>query len=216
MTHSINRSYWRATIDKDLLAAIDSSVGQDKERLIGFGELWDEADQIWDENMNANSFGRYVSANFLAIYHSLAGLRGKVDTVLEWGSGLGVVTIMASQLGFEAYGIEAEQELVSHAEVLAERYGPAAQFVEGSFIPDEFEWDFSEGDESDRTIIDIPGAYAELEMELQDFDLIYAYPWPDEHCLYRNIVQNLGRSDAQLLTYDGREGIQLTRFDGLG
>ena len=136
-----------------------------------------------------------------------------MESVLEWGSGLGVVTIMASQMGFEAYGIEAEQELVTLSQGLAKKHGPAAQFATGSFIPDEFEWILSEGDEAERTFVDIPAAYDKLDMELKDFDLIYAYPWPEEHRLYRNIVRNLGRSDVLLLTYDGREGIELIRFD---
>ncbi len=200
-------------IDKELIAEIESSSEPDKALLIGFAELWEEADQIWESHQDATAFGTYVSANFLAVYQSLAGLRGRVETVLEWGSGLGVVTIMASQMGFEAYGIEAEQELVTRSQTLADKYGPAAQFVVGSFIPDEFEWILDEGDEAERTFVDLPGAYGQLDMELRDFDLIYAYPWPEEHRLYQNIVKNLGRSDAMLLTYDGREGMELTRFN---
>ena len=181
--------------------------------LTAFGKLWDEADQIWDKHQDTTAFGTYVSANFLAVYQTLAGLRGQVETVLEWGSGLGVVTIMASQMGFEAYGIEAEQELVTMSEGLAARHGSTAQFVTGSFIPDEFEWILADGDEAERTFVDVPAAYEEMDLELRDFDLIYAYPWPEEHRLYRNIVRTLGRSDALLLTYDGREGVELIRFD---
>lgn len=189
------------------------SSDQDKALLIRFGDLWNEAGQIWDEHQNTTAFGTYVGANFLAVYQKLAQLRGRVETVLEWGSGLGVVTIMASQMGFEAYGIEAEQELVAFSDELAKKYGPEAQFAEGSFIPDEFEWILEDGDEAERTFVDLPAAYDKLEMELKDFDLIYAYPWPEEHRLYRNIVRSLGRSDAILLTYDGREGVEVIRFD---
>ncbi|NIO39184.1 MAG: hypothetical protein GTO41_02675, partial [Burkholderiales bacterium] len=48
--------------------------------------------------------------------------------------------------------------------------------------------------------------------ELRDFDLIYAYPWPDEHPLYHSIIRQFGRSRAMLLTYDAREGMDLVRF----
>ena len=51
-----------------------------------------------------------------------------------------------------------------------------------------------------RTIIDAPSAYDELDMELRDFDLIYAYPWPDERSLYHNIVREFGRGDTLLLS----------------
>ena len=63
-----------------------------------------------------------------------------------------------------------------------------------------------------RTIINAASAYDELEMELRDFDLVYAYPWSDEHTLYRNIMREFGRKDALLLSYDAREGIELVSF----
>jgi hypothetical protein len=135
-----------------------------------------------------------------------------VLSVLEWGSGLGIVTIMASRMGFEAYGIEAEPRLVTHAENLARTYGPDAQFAQGSFIPDDFAWNPADGDDVYRTVIDASSAYDQLDMELKDFDLVYAYPWPDEHTLYHNIMRNFGRKGAMLLTYDAREGMELVRF----
>ncbi len=61
------------------------------------------------------AFEGYVSADYLSVFHSLAQLRNRVSTVLEWGSGLGVVSIMASRMGFEAFGIEAEAVLVEYA-----------------------------------------------------------------------------------------------------
>jgi hypothetical protein len=135
-----------------------------------------------------------------------------VLSVLEWGSGLGIVTIMASRMGFEAYGIEAEPCLVTHAENLARTYGPNAQFAQGSFIPDDFAWNPADGGDVDRTVIDVASAYDKLDMELKDFDLVYAYPWPDEHTLYHNIMREFGRKGAMLLTYDAREGMELVRF----
>ena len=132
-------------------------------------------------------------------------------TVLEWGSGLGIVTIMASRMGFEAYGIEAEMELVEYSEEFARDYGPDATFAQGSFVPDEFQWNPANGDTVFQTIIDSPSAYADLDMELRDFDLIYAYPWPEEITLYHNILRKLGRRDALFLWYDAREGIDMVR-----
>ena len=149
----------------------------------------------------------------MAIYQALVPYQDRRMMFLEWGSGLGVVSIMADRMGFAAYGIESESELIGHAEKLAEKFGPAAQFAHGSFIPDEFEWDFSAGDEAERTNVDVPAAYDQLSMGLSDFDLIYAYPWPGEHGLFRNIVRQFGREDTLLLTYDVREGTEWSRFD---
>jgi hypothetical protein len=187
----------------------------DTEALRGeFERLWAEAESIWDRHQDAPGFHSYVSSDYPSVFEALRQLRGRVLTVLEWGSGLGVVTIMASRMGFEAYGIEAELSLIEFAEGLAQRYGPAAKFAHGSFIPDAFEWDPVNGDDEGRTLIDLESAYPALEMELRDFDLVFAYPWPTEHALYRRILHQFGSHRALLLSYDAREGINLVRTRG--
>jgi len=192
---------------------LDTSGDHDEKLLGDFRRLWSDADQLWDQRQNAAAFHGYVSADYMAVYRSLAELRGRVLTFLEWGSGLGIVTIMASQMGFEAYGIEAEPELVDLSNGFAQAHGSDARFAEGSFVPDDFVWDPADGSDVNRTIIDVPAAYDELDMELRDFDLVYAYPWPDEHTLFRNIVRQFGRQDTLFLSYDAREGTELIRFD---
>ena len=178
-------------------------------------QLWSESDEIWERCRNQLEFGSFVSADYLAIYRELIQLQGQVETVLEWGSGLGVVTIMASRLGFDAYGIEVEPVLVERSLELAEIYGPDAQFATGSFIPDEYEWDSEITSDSTRTDHDSRDAYDELDMELRDFDLIYAYPWPDEHPFFMNILRTCGRKGSLFLSYDAREGTALTRVESM-
>ena len=180
-----------------------------------FESLWSAARTIWDENENHHSFRSYVCADYETVAKTLVSLRGQANTFVEWGSGLGVVTIMASLLGFEAYGIEAESVLVDYSETLAEKWNAETTFATGSFIPDNFQFDPKTGDESIRTFIDVPAAYDELEMEICDFDLVYAYPWPTEHHLYQNVMREFGHDGSILLTYDAREGIELVRTSGL-
>ena len=158
-----------------------------------FEMLWEDAGRLWDRHAEEVDFQQYVSADYEAVFASLMQLRGQVHQVLEWGSGLGVVTIMAAAMGFDAYGIEAQPRLVEFAEELAERYGSDATFANGSFIPDEFEWSPAYEDDAHRTmLLDGTAAYGELDMQLRDFDLVYAYPWPDEHVLYRAIMSEFG------------------------
>ena len=171
--------------------------------------LWTEADQVWDEHQNRPSFGAYVSADYAEVFDSLVNLKQTCQTFLEFGSGLGVATIMASRLGYDAYGIEVESELVDYARDFADRFAPQATFATGSFVPDDFVFDPSSGAESYCTSINDAPAYAELQLGLDDFDLVYAYPWPTEHQLYRGIVREFGSPHCQLLIYDAREGILL-------
>ena len=188
-------------------------LADEEHLLLEMKQLWTESDDLWERCRNKLEFGSFVSADYLAIYQELVQLQGQVETVLEWGSGLGVVTIMASRLGFDAHGIEVEPRLVEHSLLLAEKYGPDAQFATGSFIPDDYVWDNEMTSDSTRTDHDSRAAYDELDMELRDFDLVYAYPWPDEHPFFMNIMQTCGGEGSLFLCYDAREGTLLTRVE---
>ncbi len=176
-----------------------------------FDKLWQEAHDLWEKHRLSPAFEGYVSGDYVALYHSLKGLRDQAWTFLEWGSGLGVLTIMASRMGFEAYGIETEATLIEHAEDLAHRYESDAKFAHGSFIPEEFDISFSDEYEINRTVIDMPSGYAAIDMELRDFDLVYGFPWPDEHDFFRTIMKKHGNRDALFLSYDARDEIEISR-----
>ena len=124
-------------------------------------------------------------------FQSFSELKNQANTFLECGSGLGVATIMASRIGYEAYGIEAKSSLVEYSTNFSNQLGCDAVFANGSFIPDEFEWNPATTDEPVRTFIDVPAAFDALEMSLQDFDLIYAYPWPTEYSLYLDFFDSV-------------------------
>ncbi len=202
----------KSYINREPNKSVHTEQDRDEGLLKEFSILWSQIDQVWEQNQHHPAFHGYVSADYRLVFESLAKLQGQVESIVEWGSGLGAVTIMASQMGFDAFGIEAEPELVEYAEQFAKTYGPNARFAEGSFIPDEFDWHPSNGDDVNRTVIDLPAAYEQFGMELSDFDLIYAFPWPDEHQLFHSIARHHGRSGALLLTHDGREGMELVRL----
>jgi len=174
---------------------------------IDMANCWRQADEVWDQQQNESAFGAYVSADHLQVLPELLRLKKTCTTFLEFGSGLGVFTILASRLGFEAYGIESESVLVEHSRRFANEFGRDASFALGSFLPDDFQWDPSQGEEVHVTDIQHADGYGELGMEICDFDLIYAYPWPTEHELYRNVVDQFAAQHAKLLLYDAREGV---------
>ena len=182
--------------------------GHDAELLSIFRELWKDADDFWEFHRNNTAFNGYVSSDYEAAFHLLKTFQDRATTFLEWGSGLGVVAIMADLMGFDSYGIEAESILFDKSLVFADEFESEAHLVEGSFVPDGFDWDPSTGDEVYVTQIDLPDAYGELGMSLDDFDLVYAYPWPTEHSTFQNIFTQFGSTGATLLTYDYREGHQ--------
>ena len=58
-------------------------------------------------------------------------------------------------------------------------------------------------------------AYDAIDMELSDFDLVYGFPWPDEHDFFRAIMKQCARPDALFLSYDARDKISLCRVNAL-
>lgn len=204
-----------ARLESRLNSEHDSSCKPDKTLLAEFGSLWADVDALWERHQEEPAFHGYVSADYQAVYDSLTQLQGRALTVLEWGSGLGVVTIMASRMGFEAYGIEAEAGLVEFSEDLAMGYGPTAKFIQGSFIPDQFLWNPANGANVIRTAIDAASAYANLQMGIQDFDLIYSFPWPRERILHHRILRQFARPEAWFLCFDVRQGIHLSQIRDL-
>ena len=187
---------------------LGDSCDPDLRLLSEFRQLWSDAQDLWDRSHRDDSFQGYVSADFQSVYDTLCRLRSQAFTFLEWGSGLGVVTIMASRMGFDAYGVECEPELVEVAEIYAQKYQSNATFAHGSFIPDDFVWHPADA-ELNRTVIDLPAAYDKLDMEIRDFDVVYAFPWPDEHRLFHRIAKEYARPNSLFLSYDAREGVQL-------
>lgn len=177
-----------------------------------FPKLWQQAREIWDTSENLPGFEAYVSADYSQVLDSLRTMQGRADTFLEWGSGLGVVTIMASRLGFSAYGIEISPQLVAHARQLADEFAPLAKFAESSFVPNEYRWDPRMDDDGTRTDFESPDGYSEFDMRLADFDLVYAYPWPQEQRIFSDILRKHGRPGGILMTFDVREGMAVKRL----
>ena len=173
-------------------------------------ELWKEAGLIWDRKENDPEFGSFVSSDYEEAFRVLAHLRGRVRTFLEWGSGLGIVTLTASSLGYEAYGIEAEPKLVEMSRELADRYFLEAHFAVGNFIPDDYQWNPDFGEEALRSGLEIEPGYDSLDMTLGDFDLVYVFPWPDEQEFCTDIMKQCGDRGAFLLIHDSREGFLLS------
>jgi hypothetical protein len=171
-----------------------------------------EGNQIWEAFIEARggTFHHLIPADAEGAYQQLGQLRDRHHTFLELGSGMGVITILADLLGFEAHGIEIEEGLVDLSRDLAERHGSSASFTEGSFVPAEFRDEVSLLDGEFHTIAEGLDAYGELGMELAEFDLIYAYPWPGEEEWLADLFRRAGGGHAQLLTYSVSEGYSVS------
>ena len=174
--------------------------------------LMDEGWERWaefDREVRQRSFHPFVAADYERVLQGLLPLRARGLRFLEWGSATGVVTIMADLLGFDACGIELDGRLVRIAIQLAEKYESRARFAEGSFLPAGYRWQPSHGDGRLGTIGVGQSAYPQLGLALDDFDLVYAYPWTGEEPMMRDLMRSYGRPGARLLLHgDGGTIVQ--------
>lgn len=177
-------------------------------------EFLREADQRIDRFRFDHVLPGFVPSDFPNVYRTLdALLKGRVApgrVFCEWGSGFGVVTCLASMLGYDACGIEIEPELVVAARELAADFGVNVEFVEGSFILDD-EDELPEADSMSWTRFDGANGFEELGLDPEDFDVVFAYPWPGEERRLRQLFDNHAAVGAVLVSYHGQEGLRVAR-----
>jgi len=103
--------------------------------------LFEAGNDVWEEfRVHAGDrFHHFVPCDHMGAYQALRRLRERASTFVELGSASGVVTIMADLLGFEACAIELEPLLVQRSIELAGRFHSRATFVEGSFVPPDYQ-----------------------------------------------------------------------------
>ena len=158
----------------------------------------------------------FIPCHHREAYAALRALRSRATTFVEFGSAAGVVTIMADLLGFEAYGIEIEPWLVKRSIGLAERFDSGAVFAEGTYVPPAYQDEIELLSGDHLTPTDGASAFEELGLELSEFDLVFAYPWPDDEDWLHELFRRHARPDALLLTYAVNDGFQVSeqlRFD---
>ena len=160
----------------------------------------------------------FVPSDFTAVYTALRALEAAGLLAgrwfCEWGSGLGVTACLAAMLEFDAWGIEIEGELVDAARRLAADFDLPAEFVQGSFIPTGGEA-FVEAATDCAWLTGVAGGgHEEMGIGPDEFDVIFAYPWPDEESLTAELFECYARVGAILITYHEVGGLRLRRKIG--
>ena len=186
-----------ARLDPRLAARLDA-LGDDS------WELW----ATFDRTVRTSAFHAFVPANYDVVRAALLPLRAPGRRWLEWGSAIGTLTVMAALMGFDACGIELDAALVDTARDLAARHGAEARFVAGSFLPTGYEWRAPDGERRTGTLGVGPSGYLQLGRALDEFDIVFGYPWPGEAPLMCDLMQRYGRPNAVLLLYDDQLGVR--------
>jgi hypothetical protein len=157
----------------------------------------------------------FVASDFVRVYSALRALAesnlAAGGLFCEWGSGFGVVSCLAAMLDFEVWGIEIEGELVDAARRLAEDFEIPATFVRGSFIPPGGKISFGDGDGFNWLSTEGEDLQHEMDLGPEDFNVIYAYPWPDEESVIERLFEQIAGDGAILVTYHSDERLRFQR-----
>jgi len=175
-----------------------------------FHEGWEIWDRFAREDQD-NEFHPFVPAEYEGVLEALLPHMGSGLKFLEWGSATGVISVMADLLGFQAFGIELDGKLVEMAETLAARFDSEATFVKGSFIPQGYRWQPAGGDGRLATIGDGPSGYLKLGHHLDEFDVVFAFPWSGEEPMMVDLMASYGSPDATFLLNTVNDGVRVYR-----
>jgi hypothetical protein len=157
----------------------------------------------------------FVPSDFERVYAALQLITSSSiapgQRLCEWGSGFGVVAGTAAMLGLDAWGIEIDEDLVEAARELAADFDLPVEFIHGSFIP-QGGADLVDSEGVSSWLIPDEGvAYEEIGLDPDDFDLVFAYPWPDEEGVVDRLFERYASPGSVLLTFHGSDDLRLRR-----
>lgn len=155
----------------------------------------EDRDEEWGDRAGQ---GLFVPGDYRCAYQILQWLlRTKAAppgaAFLEWGSGMGMATILAALLGYDAAGVEIDGDLVRESRARAARYGVKARFEHGSYGPA------------------VPGLPV---VAAKNRAVVYVYPWPGEEPFFLRLFAETADAGAFLLACLGPEDVRVVRKKG--
>lgn len=157
----------------------------------------------------------FVASDFLMVDQALGAVLERDlapgPAFCEWGAGFGVVAGLAALRGMDAYAIEINRGLVSACERLMADHGIDVTLAQGSLVPEGGDEIVDAMAQQAWLLTNEHPAYDELGLDLDDFDLVFAYPWPGEESLVEALFDAFAAEGALLLTYHGMNEIKLQR-----
>ncbi len=180
-------------------------------------------DHLFETNHNRR-VPRFLPSDPVLLYGALESLTRKGippgRVFCEWGSGFGVGACLASMLGYKAYGLEIEDDLVALAVELARDMEIEVKNLCTSYFPEGFGSYPAQGGAELITpapssrweeIAHTVPAYEGMDHEVDEIDLFYVYPWPGEQELMHNLFDAVAADGAVLIAYYGDKDIAAYR-----
>ena len=193
-----------STIDaQPLPIQVRQWIEEARQRIEAFQDRWEK-----------NRIEQFVAADYELVYQALVWLlqtqRTNGRRFLEWGCGFAIVSALASSLELDAIGIESESELLAQGRKTIAQWDVPIELVHGDFLPPGAE---SLADDPTLPSLghNVACGYAQTESQLDDYAIVYAYPWPGEDEFHVDVFDRFAAPDALLLLFCGPNDVRLWR-----
>jgi len=152
-------------------------------------------EEILSRPEGRGSIAQFEPADGLICWNLLNSVRqqyfkGNTPVFCEWGSGLGLVTLLAAMLGMTATGIEVEDELVDLSREFSLQHGIPASFIHTSMYPKD---------------------NPQPRINYKEVELFFAYPWPDQISQMLNLFEEVAVAGSIFLCYHGGRNFKAFR-----
>jgi hypothetical protein len=188
-----------APIPADVSALID----QAQARIQRFQDRWDQP-----------QIEQFVASDFELVYRVLRWIVEQQlmtgQRMLEWGCGFAVVAALGSRLGLDVTGIEAEQRLLEEAKTTIKDFAAPVECVWGNFLPPGAE-SLSHDPDFPSLGHQVPCGYKQIGSDLDDFALVFGYPWPGEWTFHEAVFARYGAPGALMVLFYGPNDVRVWR-----
>lgn len=189
--------------ERPLPEKIECWIEDARERIEAFQDRWDRP-----------QIEQFVAADYRHVYQSLDWSLSTQPMLgrrfVEWGCGFAVVSVMAATLNLDVIGIEAEEDLLHHGRKTVIRCDTDVELIHGNFLPPGAE---RLADDPTLPSIGHPVAcgYSQIGLDLDDFAMVYSYPWPGEDDFHEAVFDRYAAVGALLMLFCGPNDVRLWR-----
>lgn len=182
---------------------IKTRIERAKSRIEAFQDRWDRP-----------QIEQFVAADYELVYQTLRWTMESQPTIgrrfLEWGCGFAVVSAFAATMDLDVIGIESEQELLTEGHITIEQWDVPVELIHGNFLPSGAE---SLADDPTLPSLGhrVADGYLQVGLDLDDFAIVYAYPWPGEDDFHELVFDRHAARGALLLLFCGPNDMRLWR-----
>ncbi|MEM9586743.1 MAG: class I SAM-dependent methyltransferase [Planctomycetota bacterium] len=205
-------------VDSNMLHAIELPSSIDQIPLPSEIQLWmasaRQRIQTFQDRWNEPQIEQFVAADYELVFQALVWLLDQKlangNRFLEWGCGFSVVACLAASLGLDAVGIESEEVLLKQGRRTVQDCKLDVELIHGNFLPKGAE-EMADDPTLPSLWHPVACGYRQLQLDLDDFAIVYSYPWPGEEDFHQQVFLRHASPGALLLQFHGPNQMSLWR-----